>query len=356
LIKIGNRSIGENCPVFIIAEAGVNHNGDVGLAKRLIKVAYEAGADAVKFQTFKANKLVSSRAPHGDYRSTGVDIKLIEKLELSLQHYIELTEYCQELNIVFLATPFDFGSVNLLEKLSAMAYKVSSSDLTNIPLLKHIASKQVPILLSTGMAYLREIEEAVSTLSNVMHEDITKLPVVLMHCVSHFPAPMNEINLSAIKTLRNTFKLPVGYSDHTKGIEAAMAAVVMGACVIEKHYTLNNNFPGPDHKSSIEPDELNFLVESIRNIETALGDGIKRPAQCEISTIPINRKSLVAACDIKAGQTISKNMLEIKRPGTGIAPRYYDLIIGKKAIVDIPEDEVITWEMFLGGAQMLVEH
>lgn len=355
MIKIGNRIIGDNCPVFIIAEAGVNHNGDVGLAKRLIKVAYEAGADAVKFQTFKANKLVSSRAPHGDYKSTGIDIKLNEKLELSLQHYIELIEYCHELDIVFLATPFDFGSVNLLEKLNALAYKVSSSDLTNIPLLKHIASKQVPILLSTGMGYLSEIEEAILTFSATMNEDITNLPVVLMHCVSHYPAPMNEINLNAIKSLKNTFKLPVGYSDHTNGVEAAMAAVVMGACVIEKHYTLSSKFPGPDHKSSVEPDELNFLVESIRNIETALGDGIKRPAKCEMSAIPINRKSLVAACEIKAGTTITKDMIEIKRPATGIPPKYYDLIIGKTAIVDIPDDEVITWEMFLGGSKMLVE-
>lgn len=348
MIQIGNRTIGKDSAVFIIAEAGVNHNGDVGLAKRLIDVAYESGADAVKFQTFKANKLISSRAPQGDYRSTGVDIKLIEKLELSLQHYIELIEYCQDLDIIFLATPFDFGSVNLLEKLNASAYKISSSDLTNLPLLKHIASKQVPMLLSTGMGYLSEVEQALLAISSVMDDKpINHLPVVLMHCVSHYPAPMNEINLNAIKTLSDTFKLPVGYSDHTRGVEAAIAAVVMGACVIEKHYTLNRNFPGPDHKSSVEPDDLRFLVESIRNIETALGDGVKRPANCEISAIQISRKSLVAACDISTGDVITKDMLEIKRPGIGIEPKYYDLILGKKAVGDILEDEVLTWEMFL---------
>lgn len=347
MIKIGERIIGNSDPVFIIAEAGVNHNGDVGLAKRLIDVAYEAGADAVKFQTFKAKKLVSSKAPLGDYKTTGVDISLIEKLELSLQHYIELIEYCQNLGIEFLATPFDFGSVDLLERLGSRAFKTSSSDLTNLPLLRHVASKDSPIFLSTGMGYLSEVEEALLSISDVNKIPVNHLPVVLMHCVSHYPAPMKEINLNAIKTLKDTFKLPVGYSDHTKGVEAPMAAVVMGACVIEKHYTLNSSFPGPDHKSSIEPDELKFLVESIRNIESALGDGLKRPAQCEMATIPINRKSLVASCDIKAGQVITKDMLEIKRPGTGIPPKYYELIIGKRPIVDIPEDEIFTWGMFL---------
>lgn len=347
MITIGDKIICNGSPVFIIAEAGVNHNGDVGLAKRLIDVAFESGADAVKFQTFKANKLISSKAPQGDYRSTGVDVKLIEKLELSLQHYIELIDYCNELGIVFLATPFDFGSVNLLEKLEAPAYKVSSSDLTNLPLLQHIAKKQLPVLLSTGMGNLSEIEQALHSIAQIMDKQINHLPVVLMHCVSHYPAPMDQINLNAIKTLMDTFKLPVGYSDHTRGVEAAMAAVVMGACVIEKHYTLNRNFPGPDHKSSVEPEELKFLVESIRNIESALGDGIKKPAPCELSAITISRKSLVAACNIKAGQPITRDLLEIKRPGTGIEPKYYDLIIGKKSIVDIQEDEVITWEMFL---------
>ncbi len=347
MIKIGNKRIGPGNPVFIIAEAGVNHNGDVGLARRLIDAAYNAGADAVKFQTFKANKLISSRAPSGDYKSTGVDIALIEKLELSLQHYIELIAYCDDLGIEFLATPFDFGSVNLLEKLQARAYKVSSSDLNNIPLLRHIASKNSPILLSTGMGYLSDIEEALMAISDTMNTQLMDLPLVLMHCVSRYPAPMEQLNLNAIRTLYNTFKLPVGYSDHSMGVEAAMAAVVMGACVIEKHYTLNRNFPGPDHKSSIEPDELVFLVESIRNIESSLGDGIKRPAKCELNTIVLNRKSLVAAQDIKAGQIITGEMLEIKRPGSGIEPKYYGLIIGKTPIVDIPEDEIITWDMFL---------
>lgn len=347
MIEIAGKQIGEEKPVFIIAEAGINHNGDVGLAKRLIDAAYEAGADAVKFQTFKANKLISSRAPQGDYRSTGVDVKLIEKLELSLQHYIELIEYCHDLGIVFLATPFDFGSVNLLQKLDARAYKVSSSDLTNLPLLKHIASKQVPILLSTGMGYLSEIEEALYAIGSVMEKPINQLPLVLMHCISHYPAPMEQINLRAIRTLHETFKLPIGYSDHTRGVEAAMAAVVMGACVIEKHYTLSRNFPGPDHKSSVEPEELKFLVESIRNIERALGDGIKRPAQCELSSIQISRKSLVAACNIPAGTPVTEKMLEIKRPGSGIAPKHYDLIVGRKAAVDIEEDEILFWDMFL---------
>lgn len=347
MIKIGDRRIGPSEPVFIIAEAGINHNGDVGLAKRLIDVAYEAGADAVKFQTFKAKKLISSRAPQGDYRSTGVDINLIEKLELSLQHYIELIEYCQDLGIVFLATPYDFGSVNLIEKLDAKAYKVSSSDLTNLPLLKHIASKGMPVLLSTGMAYLGEVEEALMSIESAMNVPVNKLPVVLMHCVSHYPAPMSEVNLSAIKTLSQTFKLPVGYSDHTNGVEASMAAVVMGACVIEKHYTLSRNFPGPDHRTSADPNELTFLVESIRNIETAIGDGIKRPATCEKDSIKINRKSLVASKNIPAGTVITEDMVEIKRPEIGITPKNYELIMGKKAKVDISEDEVLIWEMFL---------
>lgn len=349
MIKIGDHEVGENKPVFIIAEAGVNHNGDVGLAKRLIDVAFEAGADAVKFQTFKANKLISSKAPYGDYKSTGVDIKLIEKLELSLQHYIELIDYCDDLGIVFLATPFDFGSVNLLEKLKSTAYKISSSDLTNIPLLKHIALKQMPILLSTGMGSLSEIEDALNAISLAMAIPIHQLPVVLMHCISHYPAPTKDLNLRAIKTLSDTFKIPVGYSDHSKGVEAALAAVVLGACVIEKHYTLNRNFPGPDHKSSVEPAELKFLVESIRNIESALGDGIKKPADCEVASINISRKSLVAACNIYKDQVVTSDKIEIKRPGNGIAPKYYDLIIGKCPIVDIQEDEVLTWDMFLSS-------
>lgn len=328
-------------PVYIIAEAGVNHNGSIEIAKKLIDEAKKAGADAVKFQTFKAEKLVSSSASKADYQKKNTSseesqLEMLKKLELSDEDHRVLLQYCKDKKIEFLSSPFDEESAEFLIGLGLKTLKIPSGEITNIPFLKYLSDKKIKILLSTGMSDLSEVSEAVAVLKN---SDLT-----LLHCVTEYPAPYNEINLNAIKTLKNKFGLPVGYSDHSPGIEIAIASAALGAEVIEKHFTLDRTMEGPDHIASLEPYALRAMIDGIRNVEKAMGDGIKRPAVSEIKNISIARKSIVAKTDLKKGDTISIDSINIKRPGSGIAPKELDNIIGMKLNRDINADCVILKE------------
>jgi len=327
---------------FIIAEAGVNHNGDIDIAKQLVDKAYEAGADAIKFQTFKSENLVTKKAPKAEYQKKttgdGSQFQMLKKLELSIEDHIILNEYCKDKGIMFISTPFDFESVDLLEQIDVPIYKISSGDLTNLPLLRYVSSKNKPIILSTGMANLGEIEEAIEAIFETGNNKI-----ILLHCTSNYPTDYEDVNLKAMLTMKEAFKLPVGYSDHTVGIEVPIAAVTLGAKVIEKHFTLDRNMDGPDHKASLEPNELKMMVKSIRNIEKAMGDGIKRCNKNEENTKNVARKSIVAARDISKDEVITINDISFKRPGFGLEPKYADLIIGKKARRNMKEDEFITF-------------
>jgi N-acetylneuraminate synthase/N,N'-diacetyllegionaminate synthase len=344
-VNVGNKCIGEGEPCFIIAEAGVNHNGNINLAKKLIDAAKEAGADAVKFQTFKAENIVVKNAEKAEYQkeTTGIgesQYEMLKKLELREVDFKELAEYAKDKGIVFLSSPFDKESVDLLYELDVPAFKVGSGEITDFPLLKHIAKKGKPIILSTGMATLGEIEEALNVIRSEGVED-----VILLHCVSNYPARIEDVNLRAMETLKKAFKLPVGFSDHTLGITASIAAVASGACLIEKHFTLDRNSPGPDHKASLEPDELKEMVKAIRDMEKALGDGIKKPTKEEDKIKKIARRSIVAKIDIPKGTIIAEDMLDVKRQGTGIEPKYIDMIVGKKAKENIRKDELVTREI-----------
>lgn len=341
VIKIGNKIIGKNQPCLIIAEAGVNHNGDVNLAKKLIDIAAEAGADAVKFQTFKAETLVTVDAEKAGYQQettgSGTQFEMLKKLELRESDYKELSRYAANRCIMFLSTPFDTGSVDLLDDLGVPAFKIPSGEINNFPLLKHIAAKQKPVILSTGMSLLQEVAEAVKFLRKEGTDNIA-----LLHCVTSYPAAIEDTNLKAIESMRKRFKLPVGLSDHTTGIYVAVAAVALGSCIIEKHFTIDKNMPGPDHRASLEPSELKELVKAIRDITKAMGDGIKRPAAAEDSIKKVARRSLIAKTDIPAGTVITGDMLDIKRPGTGIEPNNIHKVIGRKTVETIKSGEVIT--------------
>ena len=343
-VKIGNKWIRDNKPCFIIAEAGVSHNGDVNLAKKLIDAAKRAGADAVKFQTFRAENVVTANAGKANYQkeTTGngeSQLEMLKKLELTGRDFQELFDYARKRKMVFLSSPFDKTSVDLLHELGITAFKIPSGEITNPPLLKYIAQKKKPIILSTGMSTLDEVEEALAIIRNEGVEDI-----VLLHCVSCYPAASEDINLRAMDTLRRAFKLPVGLSDHTLGIAIPIAAVALGACVIEKHFTLDRYFPGPDHRVSLEPGELKHMVKAIRDVEKALGDGIKRPAEKEEENKELVRRSLVAKVDIAEGTMLAEEMLDIKRPAGGIEPKYIGLVVGRRAKKDIAKDSLIMWE------------
>ena len=345
-IQVGDKSIGEDKPVFIIAEAGVNHNGDLTIARRLIDVAVEAGADAVKFQTFKAEVLVTATAPKAEYQTQTTptsesQLEMLRKLELSKQDHEVLSAYCRQKGILFLSTPFDEESADLLDALSVRAFKISSGDLTNSPLLAHVAKKQKPVMLSTGMADLAEVRDAVETLNSAGCDKI-----VLLHCVSDYPADPADVNLRAMQTMRETFNLPVGFSDHTQGLEVALAATALGASVIEKHFTLDRALPGPDHRASLEPDELIKFVSGIRTVQSSLGNGQKVPTAREIETAKVARRSIVATQTIPAGQVVERNMIAMKRPGTGIPPARLDAVVGRKTRVEIPSGTLLEMEMF----------
>ena len=346
-VQVANTLIGEGEPCFIIAEAGVNHNGDVNSAKKLIGVAKSAGASAVKFQTFKTEEMVTRSAEKAPYQKENLgdeesQFEMMQKLELVEKDFEKLFTYAREKEIIFLSSPFDKGSVDLLDRLGVPAFKVGSGEITNLPLLKHIAGKKKPVILSTGMATLGEVKEALATIRQEGVEDI-----VLLHCVSCYPARIEDINLRAMDTLRQAFRLPVGLSDHTLGITVPIAAVALGACAIEKHFTLNKNLPGPDHRASLEPRELKEMVKSIRDVEGALGDGMKQPTAGEEENKEAARRSIVAKVNIPKAAIISEDMLAIKRPGTGIEPKYADSIVGKKVRDNIRAGELVTFDKLL---------
>lgn len=332
---------------FVIAEAGVNHNGDVTRAFKMIEAAVSAGVDAIKFQTFKAEKLVSSSAAMAKYQKNNLGVEtsqleMIRNLELSFDDFVELKTYCDAKGIVFLSTPFDEESADFLAEIVPI-FKIGSGEITNSRFLKHIAQNKKTIILSTGMSNLGEIESALAVIYSEGTSDIA-----LLHCTTNYPCPFNEVNLRAMLTIGEAFKLPIGYSDHTLGIEIPIAAVAMGAKIIEKHFTLDRQLPGPDHKASLEPEEMAAMVRSIRNIEAALGDGIKRPNASEYETMMVARKSLVASRFMKAGEAVTIDDIEIKRPGDGINPFLMPIIVGKKLIKDISKDSLFTWEHFMG--------
>jgi N,N'-diacetyllegionaminate synthase len=328
---------------FIIAEAGVNHNGSLELAKRLVDVAVEAGADAVKFQTFKAEKIISKYAQKAEYQKRSTDasesqLDMVRKLELDEAAHEELFAYCHSKNIQFLSTPFDLESIDLLSSLGLEIFKIPSGEITNLPYLRKIGHLGKKVILSTGMADLGEIEDALDVLvsSGTSLDKIT-----VLHCNTEYPTPMSDVNLLAMQTIGEAFKVKVGYSDHTLGIEVPVAAVAMGATVIEKHFTVDRGLEGPDHKASLEPDELVTMVTAIRNVERALGNGVKKPSPSEIKNKAIARKSIVAACKINEGEVFTEENLSIKRPGTGISPMRWDEVIGKKATRNYQEDDLI---------------
>ncbi len=329
--------------VFIIAEAGVNHNGSVALAKKLIDVAVEAGVDAVKFQTFKTEKLVSKNASKASYQKETTDAEesqfdMIKKLELDAKTHTELIAYCQSKNIMFLSTPFDHESIEMLHALGLEIFKIPSGEITNLPYLRAIGALKKKVVLSTGMADMGEIEDALDILGSAgtPKEDIT-----VLHANTMYPTPMEDVNLRAMVTIGKSFDVAYGYSDHTLGIEVDIAAVAMGACMIEKHFTLDKTMEGPDHKASLEPHELKAMVESIRNIELALGSSVKKPSTSEKPNMKVARKSIVAAKKIKKGEVLSEENLAIKRPGNGISPMRWDEILGTLASKDYLEDELI---------------
>ncbi len=344
-IKIGDRLVGEGEACFIIAEAGVNHNGDVSLAKKLIDVARDAGADAVKFQTFKTEELVTGGTEKAQYQkqTTGAEesqFEMIKRLELAESDFAELFDYAKKRGLVFLSSAFDRRSVDLLAELGVAAFKIPSGEIIDFPLLKHIAQKKKPMILSTGMSTIDEIEEALAV---IQKEGTTE--IILLHCVSSYPAKAEDMNLRAMETLRRTFKLPVGLSDHTLGITVPTAAVALGACVIEKHFTLDRSLPGPDHRASLEPDELKQMVASIRDVERALGNGAKKPTPKEEENKKAARRSIVARVAIPEGTIITEDMLEVKRPGIGLEPRHLVALIGKRTKKDINSGELINWDM-----------
>lgn len=327
--------------VFIIAEAGVNHNGSLNLAKQLVDKAVEAGVDCVKFQTFIASDIVAKSARMADYqkKNTGSEQSqygMLQKLELKFEDFIELKRYCEEKQIEFLSTAFDFKSIEFLASLPLQKWKIPSGELTNLPYLIKVAQTKKPVILSTGMADLIEVRDAV----RVLHEHGTT-DLTILHCTTEYPAPYDEVNLSVMETLRNTFHTPVGYSDHTQGIEVPIAAVALGACVIEKHFTLDKTMEGPDHKASLEPHELKAMVIAIRHIEQALGNGEKTPSASEMKNKAVARKSIIAKQDIKKGEVFSEENLTVKRPGTGISPMRWFEVIGQAAQRDFAEDELI---------------
>jgi N,N'-diacetyllegionaminate synthase len=327
--------------VYIIAEAGVNHNGSFALACKLVDAAKEAGADCIKFQTFKSENLVSRSAQKAEYqkKTTGDSSQqdMLKKLELSFDEFIQLKNYCEKVGICFLSTPFDFDSIDFLNSIDMPFWKIPSGEVTNLPYLLALAKTGKPVVMSTGMCTLKEIREAI----DVLQANGTK-EIKLLHCNTEYPTPFEDVNLKAMQTMRDEFQMEVGYSDHTKGIEVPIAAVALGATIIEKHFTLDRNMEGPDHKASLEPQELADMVCCIRNIEKALGSGDKMPSPSEKKNIAVARKSIVAKSKIKAGDTLTEDNITVKRPGTGISPMKWFEVLGTKAVKDFDEDELIT--------------
>ena len=327
--------------VYIIAEAGVNHNGSLDIAKKLVDEAKKSGADCIKFQTFIAENIISKNAKQAKYQTKNIgkeqsQLEMIKKLELSFEDFKQLNNYCIEKNIDFLSTAFDLESIDFLESLGMNTWKIPSGEITNLPYLIKIAKLKKKVILSTGMSTMQEIEDAVNIFKEYGTTDIT-----ILHCTTQYPTLFEDVNLNAMLSIKEKFGYDVGYSDHTKGIEVPIAAVALGATVIEKHFTLDNNMIGPDHKASLQPDELKKMVESIRNIELSLGDGRKVVANSEKENMSIARKSIVAKKSIRKGQLLSEENITVKRPGDGISPMKWFDILGTVAIRDFEEDELI---------------
>ncbi len=331
--------------VLIIAEAGVNHNGSMQIAKQLIDAAVEAGVDIIKFQTFKTEKLVSKTAKKAEYQKKNIgdgndsQYEMLKKLELSEENHKELIAYCQEKGIRFWSTAFDFESMDYLHSLRLGLWKIPSGEITNYPFIRKIASYGEDVIMSTGMCEEQDIQNAIDVLTKY---GIKKEQITLLHCNTQYPTPYSDVNLNAMNSIKTTFGTKVGYSDHTQGIEIPIAAVALGATVIEKHFTLDRNLPGPDHKASLEPSELKAMVASIRHIEQALGDGIKKVSDSEKGNISVARKSIVAACPIRKGELLTEDNLTVKRPGTGLSPMLWEHVIGTKAIKDYEEEDLIV--------------
>jgi N-acetylneuraminate synthase/N,N'-diacetyllegionaminate synthase len=354
-ITIGSHGIGGNHPVFIIAEAGVNHNGDLNLACRLVEAAVRAGADAVKFQTFIAENVITKDAPKAQYQEQTTDknesqLEMVKRLELSFDDFRRIKAYCDEQHITFLSTPFDRESVDFLDELGVPAFKISSGDLTNSDLIDYVARKGRPIILSTGMSNMAEVEAAAVVVRSTGNDQ-----TILLHCVTNYPADPADVNLRAMRTMKDALGYPVGYSDHTLGIEISLAAAALGACVIEKHLTLDRTLPGPDHRASLEPDELKAMVEGIRKIESALGHGAKKPAASEAANAVVARRSLFARTDIRAGMVLTPECVAIKRPGDGLPPAMLSRVVGRTLKIDVPSGAALTWEMFEGGNEPLAD-
>lgn len=346
-ISIGERKIGPGHGVYVIAEAGVNHNGDVAMAEEMIKVAAHCGADAIKFQAFRTDSLASRAAPLADYqkksaRAGGARTQrtMLKELELQPADFLRLKSACEKARIEFLVTPFDLESLKMLFEMNVRAIKIASPEITDVPLLEAVAARKVPALLSTGASNLAEVKEALAILRAGKLVDIA-----LLHCVSSYPAPYEQSNLRAIAAMRDYFGLPVGFSDHSPGIHIGVAAVAAGALLVEKHFTLDRKLPGPDQPLSLEPSELHSFVTAIRQVDKALGSGVKEPQSCETNVREAARKSLVAVAAIKKGEKVAAGMLTTKRPATGIEPKFFRKVVGRRAKCDIAPDTVLTWDM-----------
>lgn len=336
--------------VIIIAEAGVNHNGSIEIAKQLIDVAADAGADYVKFQTFKTENLVSKTAKKANYQQENMpeasesQFEMLKKLELNIEQHHELIDYCKQKNIRFLSTAFDLESIDLLNSLQLDLFKIPSGEITNLPYLKKIGALKKNVIISTGMCIMSEINDAIEALNKAGTE---RNKITILHCTTDYPTAMEDVNLNAMKNIATHFNLPVGYSDHTLGIAVPIAAVAMGATIIEKHFTLDKTLPGPDHKASLEPNELKSMVNAIRNIETALGNFEKKPTEREQKNMLVGRKSIHLVKPIVKDHIISESDLIMKRPGDGISPMLMEQVVGKRAIADFPLEHKLKWEDFI---------
>lgn len=344
--RIDNKIIGSNQPTFFIAEAGVNHNGSLDLALKLVDHAASCGADCVKFQTFQAENLVTLDAPKADYQLKVTDrnesqFEMLKKLELSKDDYVKIINRCKNKNIIFLSTPYNDEDIDFLVDLNVSALKIASGQIVETPFLKKAISANLPLIVSSGMATLEDVKEAVNIFRSQSSEDFA-----ILQCNTNYPTSIHEANIKAMVTMRNELNCLTGYSDHTEGSIAIMAAVANGASIIEKHFTLDRELPGPDHTSSINPQELKILIQQIRTIETVLGSPIKKPTESELLNIPGMRRSLVAKVDIEKDQEIKKEHISFKRPATGIAPKDLDKVLGKKINKNIKRDELLTWNEF----------
>ena len=328
---------------FIIAEIGVNHNGNVDLAKKMIKSASECGVDAVKFQTFKSEDLVTDNAKTATYQekntSENSQLEMLKKLELSFNDFYELKKYAEDCGVLFLSSPFDIQSVDLLEKLDVPMFKLGSGELNNFELIDYVQKTDKPMIISTGMATLDEIRETYDFIDN-------KDNLIILHCITGYPTSFSEANLNFIKTLQNEFDVPIGFSDHSPGIELPIAAVALGACVVEKHFTLDKTLEGPDHKASLNPEEFKAMVDAIRNVEVAMGDGVRKFSDNELEIKKVARKSIVLNQDVNKDTIIEKEMLSVKRPGTGIAPKFINDVVGKRLNKDLKANSVLKWDYF----------